>query len=137
MEKRGKKKEEGKLGFATLEMEVPDVEREDAEESKRQSKEEDEELCSVYSTMEDFDNASKRQIEAESEDERLSNIAMVMVEEEAQAITTEHDSEIEEIIQVSLKGVKITAREVEYCSQWVTNNVQKFSKQMGVSFEGV
>lgn len=101
-----RKGEEGKLGFTISKMEKPETEGEDVEESKRQSEEEDEELCSVYFTMEDFDNVSKRQIEAESEDERMSNLAMVMVEEDAQAITTDYNPKIVRNHSVEFGGCK-------------------------------
>lgn len=38
---------------------------------------------------------------------------------------------------MSLEGVSISAEEVEYCSHWVINNIQKFSKLMGVSLKGM
>lgn len=48
-----------------------------------------------------------------------------------------HNSELEEIIEMSLEGVTLFASEVHFCSQWVVNNVQKFGKMMGVLLIGM
>lgn len=52
-------------------------------------------------------------------------------------IVSVHDLKIEEILQLSLEGVHISACDVEYYSQWIVNNVLKFSKLMGVLLEGI
>lgn len=36
-----------------------------------------------------------------------------------------------------MEGANIIAGEMDYCSNWVANNVQKFKKHRGVSLEGM
>lgn len=69
---------------------------------------------------------------------RRQNISeMVLVEEDAHTIATVHDLELEEIIELSLKGVTISKTEMDCCSQWVANNIQNFGKMMEVSLGGM
>lgn len=58
------------------------------------SEREEQDLCSIYSTLEEFDGKG-RLVSNATYDEDLSNLAMIMVKDNAQAIATNHDSEIE------------------------------------------
>lgn len=42
---------------------------------------------------------------------------MVMVDDDVRTIVCGYDSEIEEILQISLKDVNIATKEMDYCSQ--------------------
>lgn len=70
----------------------------------------------------------------ENEDLKMNRDLMV-VEINAMTLDSTFDPEIGEISQLSLEGVNISAHEVNYCSQWVINNVNKFRKKMGVSLD--
>lgn len=65
--------------------------------------------------------------------------AMVMYEDEEQImeIVPLVDPEVEEILALSLDGIEIEKGITTGCSQWVSQNIQKFSKVMGTSMEGM
>lgn len=99
---------------------------------------EEEDIYSIFSTMEEFEDEGKTDFEVTGDEkENLKENQDLMVVENDLTIDTFHDPEIEEIIQLSLEGINISSREVKYCSQWIINKVNKFSKKMGVSLEGM
>lgn len=124
--------EKEKLGLSEVEKFVGDASIGVFDVSMAVSEGEEDDMCSVFSTMEDFKGDGSLLIEVPCEETETKNFELVMVDEDAQAIATANYSEIEEIIELSLEGVNFSACDVEYCSQWVANNVQKFGKMIGV-----
>lgn len=77
------------------------------------SKRDEDDLCFVFSTMEDFEGDGRLMNELQAEETDAKNLKMVLVEVEALAIATVHDSELEEIIELSLEGVTISETDVD------------------------
>lgn len=77
---------------------------------------EEEDMCSVFSTMEDFEVEGKVMVECPGEENLSLNHELVVVEEDAMALDSAYDLEIEELIQMSLEGVNISAHVEDYCS---------------------
>lgn len=116
--------EEEDLGFVELMNMKGGMSKGDGESSWGNGERAEDDLCSVFSTMEDFEGDGKMPIEDSKDETRVTNMEIVMVEEDAQAIAAVHNLELDELIELSLEGVTLSASDVNYCSQWVVNNVQ-------------
>lgn len=100
---------------------------------------EEEDACSVFSTMEDFEGERRKVMDllCDKHEIPMETRNLVVVETDATFLDSREDTDIVETIQLNLEGANISAWEVKYCSQWVLNNVNKFNKKMGISFEGM
>lgn len=79
----------------------------------------EDDLCSIFSTMEDFEGDGRMLIDASEDETVMTNMELVMVEKDAQAIAAVHNSELDEIVELNLEEVSLSTSDVNYCSQWV------------------
>lgn len=98
---------------------------------------EEEDTLPVFSTLKAFAKEECLLIEEFSEVLDEEELGIVPVEEDVQALASVSLPEIEEILQLSLENIKVVHDKVQGCSQWVFRNMQKFSKLMGISLEGM